>query len=389
MRLRRASGVVLLIVLVGVGEAMRAADEDDVQVAVRIPRPAPKTNPAPKKTPDFADGASPYRQLNGVYAVGIPDGDIQPKMLSESNVDGIALRVTWKKIEPADNRFDWAHLDKQVAAAAGAGKKISLSVTAGTHTPAWVFAAGAESFTYGEGKGSHTIPAPWDPVFQARWQRLIKALGKRYAENPAVVLVKITGINMDTPECMLPRSANDARKWAKAGYTRQKLADAWLSSADTFAKAFPKVRVSQIVIPHGLPDVEPGGKVTGQGDQALVEDLVQKGIAKFGNQFCVENHGLSDYWISPTVGKAAGKVATGYQMIWWVTNDPQGRVNNHKTPYDPVALFDRVVTKGIAAGARFLEIYPEDIVNDRLHKTLATAHTRLRGAPPANAPAEK
>lgn len=321
-----------------------------------------------------------YRPVRGVFSLGNPDKPVPEAVFTNPRVDGVALRVNWKTTEPARGAYNWNYLDKHVAAAAAAGKTVSLSVQAGSVTPDWVYGAGAAAFTFTDGEGKHTIPVPWDATFLANWQRFVQALGSRYGGNPAVVLVKITGVNATTPETMLPHTPADVTNWQQIGYTRGKVAAAWQACADSFARAFPRTKIALIHVPNGFPPLDDRGQpMRGtKGDWVLVNDLIRLGADRYGAQLAVENHGLSSFWVSEEVAKVANKLTTGYQMLWYVTGDKTGRMNNWVTPFDPHAVLAAAVAKGIAAGARYLEIYQPDVLNNQLQDVLADAQRRLR-----------
>src|ERR1700738_982837 len=77
----------------------------------------------------------------GVYDLQDPNQlSINPAILANPNVDGIALRSYWNHLEPADGVYDWSYIDKPLAQAVAAGKSVSLSDTAGIQTPDWVYA---------------------------------------------------------------------------------------------------------------------------------------------------------------------------------------------------------------------------------------------------------
>src|SRR5690242_12264544 len=149
--------------------------------------------------------------LVGVYALSDGRAAIPPAVLSNPNVDGLALRYWWDELEPREGAFDWRQIDDQIAAAHAHGKKVSLGVTAGIHTPDWVYARGASYFTFVWDKSwgppvcsKQRIPIPWDSVYLARWTAFVRSVGARYAGNPSVVYIKITGINAGTQETLLP-----------------------------------------------------------------------------------------------------------------------------------------------------------------------------------------
>jgi hypothetical protein len=315
----------------------------------------------------------------GVYDLQDPNQlSIAPAILGNPNVDGIALRSFWNHLEPAHGVYDWTVLDQPLAQSTAAGKSVSLSVTAGIQTPAWVYAEGAAPFPYTDSSGaSQVIPIPWDPVYLADWKEFVQAAGERYASNPAVVQVKLTGLNRETQEVLLPKGAADLPHWQSVGYTSTKVYDAWVGIVDTFAHAFPNQQLAIIIVPNGLPDIDNRGQVVSGAGEDLVRTLINDGIARYGApQFVVQNSGLSDFYVSSEVVAAASQVDTGYQMLWVVTGDPLYRMSGG-IPMDPATVLQIADDNGIAAGARYLEIYRQDIANPDLYAVVASAHDQL------------
>jgi len=71
-----------------------------------------------------APASAPFPQ--GVYALADQDIPIPQNVLSNSQIDGIALRYSWKALEPREGQFDWTLVDSEVAAAR-AHKAVCLS----------------------------------------------------------------------------------------------------------------------------------------------------------------------------------------------------------------------------------------------------------------------
>jgi PKD repeat protein len=321
----------------------------------------------------------------GIYAVGTPDQVTPQAVLTNPYVDGISVRATWDFLEPSNGVYNWSFLDSELSAAAAAGKKVSLSITAGTRTPSWVYAAGAQPFSYTDG-GSKTltIPVPWDTTFLAKWDQFIQAVGSRYASDSTLSQVKITGINSDTAETMLPYQKADVAHWLSVGYTRTKVENAWQNIADTFALAFPSQQLAMIMVPNHFPTIDANGQQFSNpqgGDYQIVDDLMQAGINAFGSRFSVQNNGLSDTWISSQVAGLANQITTGYQTLWWVTGDSTYQMNGGKA-IDVTTALQEAVTKALGAQAQFLEIYMSDITNPALQGVLAQAHSGLAQAAP-------
>jgi PKD repeat protein len=323
--------------------------------------------------------SQPVANTNGVYSLSIPNKPVAAGVLSDPNVDGVALRPTWDAIETGNGVYNWSYLDSQIAAAAQAGKKVAISVSAGVNTPAWVYASGVPSFSFVRNGVAGTIPVPYNPTYLAEWTQFVQALGARYGNNPAVTRVLITGINENTPETMLPNTSGDTTNWVNAGYTRTKIENAWQTIADAFAKAFPTKKIVLSVVPAHFPPIDANGNVISghSADPQLPGDLITLGISRYGQQLAVQNDGLSDFWISPQVTGVANQVTTGYQTLWNVTNDTTNRMTGGATPYVPHDVLQAAVNKALAANARYLEIYQVDILNSTVQDVLAAAHTTL------------
>jgi PKD repeat protein len=74
----------------------------------------------------------------------------------------------------------------------------------------------------------------------------------------------------------------------------------------------------------------------------------------------------------------ANQVTTGYQMLWFVTDDPSYRMNGG-VGIAPATALQNAVDQAIAGHAHYLEIYAADVVNPALQGVLANAHAALAG----------
>jgi hypothetical protein len=262
---------------------------------------------------------APASSTVGVYALGNPNSPIPEAVLQNPNVDGIALRTSWDALEPAEGGFNWSLLDGEVGRARTHHKHISLSVEAGFHTPAWVFAAGAAAFYLVWDKpwgpplcSQQRIPVPWDPVYVSKWQDFIVQLGRRYESQPALSNVKLTGINSRTQEAILPHGwgnevgagttacmpKDDVAQWLQAGYTRTKVERAWATIVQTFTRAFTRPQLAVMVVPGGFPPIDAqGGVIPRQAqDFQIGADLASIGQRICGERFVLQNNGLSAWW---------------------------------------------------------------------------------------------
>jgi len=132
-----------------------------------------------------------------------PYGDTPAALASDQGwlgggVSGFALRLHWgKDLQPTSSgSFTWAYLDAAFAMAQASGLLLSINITAGVSSPAWIYTAGAAMFTM---TGfANPAPPPWDPVFQTYWLALNQALVSRYSANlPLLSYIDLEGAGIN------------------------------------------------------------------------------------------------------------------------------------------------------------------------------------------------
>ena len=333
---------------------------------------------------------------HGVFAFSGIDSTPAGALYQNPSVAGVTLATRWSALEPAPGQFDWSALDAKVATAARAGRQVALSVTPGVFTPAWVYALGASrlnvKWTLPWGFvpcSTVSFPLPWDPVYGAAWSQFVAAFGQHYAGNPAVTLVKVTGVNAATAELVLPYSvagqvpARDVQcgnapvallgAWKAAGYRPSKVAAAWNQFATAFAESFPTQQLVAQIGSGGLPPIDESGNVTpgSAGDIALPRALTLAGLHVAGDRFALENDGLSAgwNWARPPWVPAAAPLA--YQAASAVTDDATCRMNRFVAPCDPATVMRAAIARANIAGAEFVEVYTRDLLNPALAPAVA------------------
>ena len=290
---------------------------------------------------------------NGLYGLmGWDQSPIPPALLADSSVSGIAIRLSWGAMEPSDGAIDFSVLDSEIAAARAAGKTAFVSIMAGYTTPAWVYANGAQSVSFvwtkpsGPPKGStQYIPVPWDPVFLSAWTGFVDAVVARYANDPAVTVFKVTGINFQDEQTSLPTStvwdnpsgdANLLSAW-------NTIVAHWTAGGKPVAPMFNQSGFSSV----------PGPNLTNQMIQAAVSDA--------GPLLIAQNNLLSpgSNWL-PKVAVPAIAYQAG-------------------APFHTVTAADSAFSRAEAAHALYVEVYQSDLENPALAKTIATAAQVLGG----------
>ncbi|HLW70774.1 MAG TPA: beta-galactosidase [Candidatus Binataceae bacterium] len=313
---------------------------------------------------------------------------ITSSVLTNNNIDGVALKFAWNAIETADGVYAWAPLDNMIAQAAGAGKSVTIDVVGGYLAPSWLFAQRAQAFSFvwsqpwGPKMCSVTkIPVPWDPVFIEKWTAFVEALGARYSANATVTGVKISGLNSVDEETSVPFGVNqaihngktsctgynDVANWQAAGYTRLQVEAAWRQIAAAFQSAFPTKTLVATMDMGGFPPIDDNGLVftpgkydAGQDSQATL-DIIADGVAAYGAQFALQNDGLVGYgqaW--PTETSYANQITTGYQTVAALGGGLPAAMN-----------------LAANAGTHYLELYPSDLDNSSLQSAIAKSRVAL------------
>jgi hypothetical protein len=301
-------------------------------------------------------------------------------------------------MEPSEGNFDFSFLDGQVQAAAAAGKTASISFVAGLDTPSWVYAAGAAPFATSVAQKYDSnfcqpiqVPVPWDSVFLQKWTAFVQAMGAHYGGNATISKIHITGINNHNEETSLPaetgetiqgfhgqscQTNNDVQQWMSIGYTSALVKNAWSQIASAFSSSFPKAKIAPMVHPGGFPPINDSGQPDSNGAQ-FQDEIIPVGIAQFGQQFALQNNGLSKGFADPSIVAVAATTTTGYQMLFDVTNDNTCRMNHGNSPCDPRMDLQGAINNGIQSGGTWVEIYQVDILNPSLSDIIAAAHSQL------------
>jgi hypothetical protein len=97
-------------------------------------------------------------------AVVLPSGVVrdqstQLQAVANQHINGVAVQINWRDIEPMQGQFDWSRLDAIMAAAQSSGKWVQLDIFPGFFSPAWALeGVHTDMFAiqYGPGSGATT-----------------------------------------------------------------------------------------------------------------------------------------------------------------------------------------------------------------------------------------
>lgn len=302
---------------------------------------SPTASPAP---PPAAALASPGE----VYALMDPgDGAAQfQHYAAMAHVDGLAFRALWRQLEPEDTRRDWSSLDAALDAVRAQGKKLTIHVgVSGGAWPSWLRSAGMATYDFSSPAGSGTDAVPWDPVLLDRHARLVSALAQHLQSRGDTGLVRAVSDGAPVGEMSLPGCANGML--GTVTYSRDSYLRAWKATLTSHTANFPatSVFVSAPVVQICRPD---GDGAAFYGD--LVADALGRGAEV--TVFAADLNALGSARLGQVDRTRLGTLPIGLQTIWSSTNDPTHRMAGPLR--DAVCL-------GMAAGARYFEVYKSDL----------------------------
>ncbi len=330
----------------------------------------------PRRTQALADLPIP----NGLVVVLPPRklGGVDPRLLNNPFINGIAAQINWRDIEPVQGQPDWSRLDELFAAAESSKKWVQLAIFPGFFAPEWA-KDGAQSdlfpIQYGPGHGTVAVlPMPSDRVYLDRWFAFVKQLSERYGRSPAFRMIAAAGPTSVSEEMTLPSNSPPAiKKWLSDGYTPAKYLGAWEEAFHVYADSFPNQYVS-LAAPN-LP-------ILGQGKSGLParmrakQDIVERAVKVFGRRLAIESNDLhagraqvEAFDGTDFIKSYTGRIITGFEMRGGSHGLIPSKVMGAEG--DPPLALRRSIDKGMApnkAGQHinYLEIYEGDVLADEM-----------------------
>jgi hypothetical protein len=224
---------------------------------------------------------------------------------------------------------------------------------------------------------------PWDPVYLQAWTNFIKALAVHYADNPAVTMIKLDGVNTVTGETLLVYTAGShsvgsgvcgaapimpVTAWQAAGYTPTKVSNAWSTIVAAYNAGFPNQQLYQEVGTWGFPPIDNNGNVIAgsSGDTTLGPSLMLTASEAIGARFGLQNDGLSVEWVYKKPKTMPANTQMAFEAMQ-ITGDATCADNNHITPCDPATVTSELLVNAANADAKFVEFTASDADNPALY----------------------
>ena len=341
----------------------------------------------------------------GVFALIKAGRATSSSALSNSDVDGISLRIGWSEVNPSEDTYNWSYFDAEITKAQNAGKKVLIRISdGGKGIPDWVRAAsgaaGEPTFSFYEtaaqGGAIITEPVFWAPTLLAKKAKLVTAFGARYDSNPTVAIVtcQFAGARNDdwnvpdgtTVDGIAPTGSTETSRWLSAGYTTAKMVNAGNEVIDNTMAAFPSKPVG-LAIGRTSTDLDPLGK------DYVAETVINTARAKWSNRMVATHNNISEKATPPSPPPGSFwsliydlRPAVGGMMLWFSYGDDTCRNAANGAPCDAATVLTHSVERARDYGWNYLEIYNADIVG--LPSVIHYAHSILSASPTPAPPQE-
>jgi hypothetical protein len=255
---------------------------------------------------------------------------VADRLLELPKVAGLTIRARWLWIHPAEGKFDFTFVDEQIERCRRINKPYKLLVMTGNGSaPTWI-----------GGAWHRGAPVPWSPELKQTYGELVAELGKRYAHDPLLVGVHITGPTYPSAE-MHPAPGIDAVQ----GFSNQSMAEAWKASIDAYAAAFPQT-ACLLSISVRRPANFYLGEVVSYGREKLGERFTaQHNALKAGTQPAAPHHRIIEQL-------HRSGVRVGFEMVCAAANNANR--------FGSASVMDGIKI-GEAAGGTYFDVYPPDL----------------------------
>jgi hypothetical protein len=240
-----------------------------------------------REMPD-SDGSAAWAEAYAREMLGTPEAPTPlRRVLDSEEIDGLYLGLRWNELQPETGRFRWQYPDFWFGEMSRRNKKVLLQITPGTNTPQWVYEQGTKRFPFVDENsyhGSHgktlVMPVATDEMFVRRWTGLIEAVGRRYADNPALAGICVVGPAKTSGEMHLPKSRADLKEYARLGVTDDALVAVWKEMLAVYARVFPRralvISVSKIL-----------------NDNVPTDQIIEHALLTYPNQICLRSAQLN------------------------------------------------------------------------------------------------
>lgn len=179
--------------------------------------------------------AGPVEPPKGIFSSHV--GAQVERYIHEPFVEGALIRVRWAELQPSPGEFDFAAIERQLQPVRRAGKKWSLAVLSGPHTPPWLLGSSPERMEIlFRGQRKSIVPF-WSDHYHKHADGLAKALARRYGSDPKLVLVYVPQQTSNGIEGHF--NGNSPAALRAQGMTEERWFEASRRAIESYVRAFP------------------------------------------------------------------------------------------------------------------------------------------------------
>ena len=210
---------------------------------------------------------------------------------------------------------------------------------------------------------------PWDEIYLNRWLSFLETISKRYGARSSFVMIAAAGPTSVSSEMSLPNTDEDVRIWKKVEYTSNKYIGAWEKVFKKYAEIFPNQYFSLALYP-GLPIPNK------QERDRVRKEVINIGVLNYSKQFTLQTSGLNPLKDNDEgagyqlVRQYKDSILTGFMMSSSFT-EKQNKYG------EPTEALKNAVERGLSGGARYLEVYEDDVINPNMQEILFNANQTL------------
>lgn len=288
------------------------------------------------------------------YAFALTNSHAQnlDALLSNKNIDGIALQEVWAVLEPQEGQYHFEALDLALKCAAAKKKLVSLHVMASPRVPMWLNAAGAEFFNGVDFRGRRVVDVvPWDKVYLEKFGHFLNKLSEHLRQQRLYNSVFALGVVVPVAEMNLIGCHHG--KLGSVSYDRSAYLAACKTMIAKYSSSFPQAR--KFISPP-MRDLV----CFPVQDREFYRELMIDSIRSYGTTCWMFAADLNAEGSERTRNylDLTRETGLGYQTIWSSTNDPSLRMKGFYPQNLRLAIM-----KGIENGAEYFEVYAVDVLN--------------------------
>ncbi len=223
------------------------------------PSAPPSSREAPRAgSADTQPAASPpageiLARPAGIFSVGLRRQPPSPELLAKPFVDGVTIAEGWIYAEPAEGKYDFATIEKALAAVGPPGKKLTICLFP-FPVPVWLTRdPKVQTYRVPHAGPGFLTPVPWDERGLARWEALCKALAEHKVpdraqggkmvplrDHPLLFAVHCWPMGMNGIRDIAMVSGRDTPLHATPNYSREALTKGILRSTRAMVDHFPR-----------------------------------------------------------------------------------------------------------------------------------------------------